>query len=69
MGYKVFISSGRGKNKSTMGSVELPTKERVSEYVKRNSLGTSSTKIRVTNVSTGQVLRARKRHFYNSTRW
>jgi len=69
MGYKVFISAGKGKNRATMGSIELPSKERVAEYVKRNPLGTYKTKIRVTNTSSGQVHIGSKLHFRNPTRW
>lgn len=69
MGYKVFISSGSGKNRATMGSIELPTKQRVAEYVKRNPLGTYKTKVRVTDTSSGKVHVARKLTFQNPTRW
>lgn len=65
MGYTAFIKHG----KSTMGSVILPTKIRLSEYVKRNPLGNYNTKVLVTNTRTNKTLIASKIHFYNPKRW
>lgn len=69
MGYKVFISVGKGKNRTTMGSIELPNKQRVSDYIKKNPLGNYKTKVRVTDTITKEVKTGKKIRFYNPTRW
>jgi len=55
MAYKVFIETGKGKNRSTSGSISLPSKARVCAYVKRSPFVRSNTKIQVKNTSTGKV--------------
>jgi hypothetical protein len=64
MSYKVFIQSGQGKNKSTSGSIPLPNKQRVSNYVKRSPIGNSRSKVSVTNTRTGKTKTGKKYTFY-----
>lgn len=69
MGYKVFISTGKGKNYASTGSIELPTKERVSNYIKRNPLGNYKTKVSVYDTQSKKTKSGSKLHFYNPSRW
>lgn len=52
MAYIVRIQTGTGKNRAVMQSIPLPNKERVRGYVKRNPLGNSKTKVKITNTIT-----------------
>lgn len=62
--YEVFISVGKGKNKATMGSIPL-SKEKVCNYIKRNPLVKSNTKIKVTNNNTKEVMIGTKSRLCN----
>lgn len=66
MAYKVFITTGRGKNKSTAGSIELPNKERVSRYIKRSPLVRSNTKIEVENIRSGKKTTGTQGKFFKN---
>lgn len=43
MAYKVFVSVGKGKNRATAGSIPLPTRSRVEQYIKKSPLINSNT--------------------------
>ena len=66
MTYKVFIEVGKGKKKATMGSIPLSNKEKVSNYIKRNPLVRSNTKIEVKNIRTGKVIKATQGRFFKN---
>lgn len=51
MSYTVFIKVG----KSQMGSIPLPNKIRVCNYIKRNPLARGKTKIEVTNLRNNKI--------------
>jgi len=63
MAYKVFVEVGRGKNRATMRSVPLKTKQKVFDYIKRNPLVRSNTKVKVTNTRTGKTIIATQGRF------
>jgi gentisate 1,2-dioxygenase len=69
MGYKVIISTGQGKYRARTGSLVLPNKESVAQYVKRSPLGNYKTKITVEDVSSGKIMTGRKIRFQNPVRW
>lgn len=52
MGYVVRVEVGKGKNRSVMESIILPTPERVMAYCKRNPLIRSNTRVQITNTKT-----------------
>jgi len=52
MAYKVFIRVG----KSTMGSTPLKNKASVRAWVRRNPMGNTNTKVRITNLRTKKTL-------------
>lgn len=55
MTYKVLVEVGKGKNKAVTESIPLPSKDRVCNYIKRNPLVKSNTKVKVTNLNTKKV--------------
>ena len=68
MSYTVFIQSGKGKNKATMGSIHLPSKKRVCNYIKRNPLVKSNTKIEVKNLKNNKTIYGTQSQFCNKFR-
>lgn len=60
MAYIIKGSAGKGKNKATVGSIPLPNKERVRNYLKRSPLGNSNTEFTVRDT--------RKKKTYSGTR-
>jgi hypothetical protein len=71
MGYKAFIQTGSIKNKTyaSAGSIVLPTKQRLSDYVRRSPIGNSKTKVRVINTKTGKESIGSKLHFSRVNFW
>jgi len=68
MGYKVEIESGKGKNFTRMGSIELLTKADVSRYIKRNPINNRAS-TRVIDTISGKTISGRKLKFFNPDRW
>lgn len=56
MAYLVKIKTGSGKNKSRSGSIPLPNKQRVVNYIKRSPIVKSSSRICVKNTRTGKTM-------------
>ena len=56
MAYKVTIKTGSGKNQSRSGSLSLPNKQRVVNYIKRSPIANSRSKICVKNTVTGKMM-------------
>jgi len=65
MSYKVRVEVGKGKNKAITESIPLPSKKRVCNYIKRNPLVKSNTKVKVTNTSTKKVIIGSQSKFCN----
>jgi len=66
MAYKIFVEVGKGKNKSTAGSIPLPNKSRVENWIRKSPLVRSNTKIKVTNTRTGKITTGNERRFYKN---
>lgn len=64
MPYEVFIEVGKGKNRATMGSIPLKSKQAVTNYVRRNPLGNYKTPVKVTNTRTNKTITKSKIYFY-----
>ena len=56
MAYKVTIKTGSGKNQSKSGSISLPNKQRVVNYIKRSPIASSKSRICVKNTVTGKTM-------------
>ena len=67
MTYKVRVEVGKGKNKAITESIPL-NKSRVCNYIKRNPLVKSNTKIKVTNIQTGKSQIGTQSKFCNKFR-
>jgi len=69
MSYKVLITSGTGKNKTTSGSIALKSKEDVVRWVRKNPVGNYRTKTRVEDTSNKKVYTGQKVRFKTLGRW
>lgn len=56
MAYLVKIKTGSGKDKCRSGSIPLPNKQRIINYIKRSSLVNPSSRICVENTRTGKTI-------------
>lgn len=66
MSYKVFVEVGKGKNRSTSGSVSLSNKQKVSNWIKKSPFVRSNTNVKVTNLKTGKTITATRGRFYKN---
>jgi hypothetical protein len=64
MTYKVRVEVGKGKNKAVTESIPL-NKSRVCNYIKRNPLVKSNTKVKVINLSNEKVIVGTQSKFCN----
>ncbi|MEK6881276.1 MAG: hypothetical protein AABY22_16765 [Nanoarchaeota archaeon] len=62
--YKVFVEVGKGKNKATSGSIPL-SKQKVCNWIKKNSIVRTNTKIRVTNINNKKMITGTQSTFCN----
>lgn len=69
MGYKVLISAGKGKNYAQQGSIVLPDKIKVSNYIKRSIVGNKNSRVEVLDTETKKILTGNKLRFNNPMRW
>jgi hypothetical protein len=65
MAYKVFVSVGKGKNRATAGSIPLPTRSRVEQYIKRSPLIRSNTDVQV-KIPKGRTIVGKPNRFYKN---
>jgi hypothetical protein len=65
MSYRVFITTGKGKNYTSVGSTPLKNRQSVISWIKRQPLGNDRTKVRVTNTTTKKVMVGSKLYFYH----
>ena len=64
MAYVVRVEVGKGKNRSVTQSIPL-SKKRACAYIKRNPLVRSNTKVKVTNMKTGNTQTGTQGKFCN----
>lgn len=63
MAYKVFAKFGKGKMKTTLGSVELKEKVDVANYVKKRIIPTT-TNIEVYDTVTKETIKGKRNKFW-----
>ena len=65
MAYKVFVSVGKGKNRATAGSIPLPTRTRVEQYIRKSPLIRGNTNVQVT-LPRGKTVLGKPTRFYKN---